>query len=525
MPRSRGRAYAVARCPRWLTVAGAALSTAAAAPACQSLAPASQHPNARSQAVDRIDSVAGALRVAAARSEPNVTFDGITYTTIRHDRYVRLRAAWADGPTEFEWDHLYRDGTPLRSVRRVIRRAAAGLPEEVQRTSAYFADGRVLAWRDAPLALTFPDGRAAPDAVARLARVAGAMYGLAGAVGRPITRPDSVRPRKLAPPGALTNRERLAFRAAVRRSSVLVEAAYADGRAARGSGVVVWRDGATALVLSSAHVVRDARAGLASSLRVTGVATPAPLATTPVYVVKNHEAGVDAALLVAYDPLHRLGPALPRAQGVGVGDRVLAVGHPIGDEPVVDEGTVASVVNRGGGQEIVHDALTEHGSSGGGLFTVRGELVGLNTFLDPDTQEGVALATEPFLAALRLRCVSVEADGAWHDTGVALGSGSITTLVAAVETSPTSGRATGPQRVGARGDAAAAVVAEPGGISVRTIGVDLAVPGRPTAIVGARVAAVAARQGSVPLRLRVLPAVSWGVPDTHRFLVVQLLER
>jgi hypothetical protein len=182
-------------------------------------------------------------------------------------------------------------------------------------------------------------------------------------------------------------------------------------------------------------------------------------------------------------------------------------------------------VNRGGGQEIVHDALTEHGSSGGGLFTVRGELVGLNTFLDPDTQEGVALATEPFLAALRLRCVSVEADGAWHDTGVALGSGRLTTLVVAVGTSPASRRATGPQRAGARGDAAAAVVAEPGGISVRTIGVDLAVPGRPTAIVGARVAAVAARQGSVPLRLRVLPAVSWGVPDTHRFLVVQLLER
>jgi hypothetical protein len=70
---------------------------------------------------------------------------------------------------------------------------------------------------------------------------------------------------------------------------------------------------------------------------------------------------------------------LGRARALKVGDKVLAVGAPFGLELSLSEGIVSQL--RGGPPPLIQTtAAISQGSSGGGLFNVRGELVGLTTF-------------------------------------------------------------------------------------------------------------------------------------------------
>jgi S1-C subfamily serine protease len=70
---------------------------------------------------------------------------------------------------------------------------------------------------------------------------------------------------------------------------------------------------------------------------------------------------------------------LGRAGGLKVGDKVFAVGAPYGLELSLSEGIVSQL--RGGPPPLIQTtAPISPGSSGGGLFNDRGELVGLTTF-------------------------------------------------------------------------------------------------------------------------------------------------
>ena len=70
---------------------------------------------------------------------------------------------------------------------------------------------------------------------------------------------------------------------------------------------------------------------------------------------------------------------LGRAGGLKVGDKVFAVGAPYGLELSLSEGIVSQL--RGGPPPLIQTtAPISQGSSGGGLFNDRGELVGLTTF-------------------------------------------------------------------------------------------------------------------------------------------------
>jgi Flp pilus assembly protein TadD len=86
----------------------------------------------------------------------------------------------------------------------------------------------------------------------------------------------------------------------------------------------------------------------------------------------------DLALLLA--PGLAATPArLGRAGGLKVGDKVFAVGAPYGLELSLSEGIVSQL--RGGPPALIQTtAPISPGSSGGGLFNDRGELVGLTTF-------------------------------------------------------------------------------------------------------------------------------------------------
>lgn len=215
----------------------------------------------------------------------------------------------------------------------------------------------------------------------------------------------------------LTNEETIALRQMVRRSSVRVLARHEEGRAASGSGFVVRRVGGFAIVLTNAHVVTD-KEGLARRIDVQAANRDSFLEAYPLRVLQDGQS-LDYAFLVVPDPNAALGQEIQLATSVREGEYVLAVGSPLDEEFLVDDGNIVDVSPSPTGTFISHSALIEQGSSGGGLFNSRGELVGVNTFLSGDGETGIAIASE----ALNTRIFHVRVDGAgdWQDSGILVG--------------------------------------------------------------------------------------------------------
>lgn len=176
--------------------------------------------------------------------------------------------------------------------------------------------------------------------------------------------------------------QRTAFNVAaknIRPAVVGVRAAYAPqaagprGGEGVGSGVIVDPRG---YVLTCYHVVANARTIHVSRFRHARERLRARLVA-----VED-----DLALLRVLDGGPFTAAPLASADGVRVGDWVLAIGHPFGLGLTVTAGVVGrrrTTLNvPGGGQYknlIQTDAPINEGSSGGPLVNLRGEVVGLNT--------------------------------------------------------------------------------------------------------------------------------------------------
>lgn len=148
-----------------------------------------------------------------------------------------------------------------------------------------------------------------------------------------------------------------------------------------GSGVLVRQDGGTYYVLTNDHVVAEA---------------------DNIEVVLEDESEYEATLvgtdqrkdlaLVSFEepdrelPLARLG----NSDELAVGDWVLAVGSPFGFQSTVTAGIVSALERRGGPQGNINDfiqtdAAINQGNSGGPLINLRGEVVGINTWITSQT--------------------------------------------------------------------------------------------------------------------------------------------
>lgn len=73
-------------------------------------------------------------------------------------------------------------------------------------------------------------------------------------------------------------------------------------------------------------------------------------------------------------------------QQLRVGQRVFAIGAPLGLDLTLSEGLISSLRFLEGAQYIQTSAAISHGSSGGGLFDDNGRLVGVTTFYLKDSQ-------------------------------------------------------------------------------------------------------------------------------------------
>lgn len=148
-----------------------------------------------------------------------------------------------------------------------------------------------------------------------------------------------------------------------------------------GSGVLVRQDGDTYYVLTNDHVVGEA---------------------DNIEIVLDDESEYEATLvgtdqrkdlaLVSFPepdrslPLARLGDS----DSLAVGDWVLAIGSPFGFQSTVTAGIVSALERRGGPQGNINDfiqtdAAINQGNSGGPLVNLRGEIVGINTWITSQT--------------------------------------------------------------------------------------------------------------------------------------------
>jgi S1-C subfamily serine protease len=136
-----------------------------------------------------------------------------------------------------------------------------------------------------------------------------------------------------------------------------------------GSGIIV--DAQRGLVVTSTHVVENAE-----TITVTltdGRSAHAVLLTST----------QDDDLAVLRVALHGISAvSLAQGQGPEVGDFAIAVGNPLGLGQSVTFGIVSALHRSCPGIKdtdlIQTDALLDRGDSGGGLFNLKGELVGIN---------------------------------------------------------------------------------------------------------------------------------------------------
>jgi len=151
---------------------------------------------------------------------------------------------------------------------------------------------------------------------------------------------------------------------------------------AEGSGVVISKDG---YILTNRHVIDQA-----DSVTVTFTNGDEYTAR-----VVGADARDDLAL-IKIEPKQPLTVApLGDSEAVRPGDWVMAMGNPLGFEYSVTVGVVSgkgrSLPSNTFGDFIQTDAAIYPGNSGGPLFDLAGEVVGINTAVIPDTNLGFAV--------------------------------------------------------------------------------------------------------------------------------------
>jgi Do/DeqQ family serine protease len=154
-----------------------------------------------------------------------------------------------------------------------------------------------------------------------------------------------------------------------------------------GSGIIVRQDGKTVYVLTNNHV-----AGSASEITVIGHDEKEYKAT-----LVGADAKRDIALVkFQTDSTDMAVATLGDSSAVRVGDWAIAIGSPLGLVSSVTAGIV-SAVNRSGGPDgnindfIQTDASINKGNSGGALVNIRGEVIGMNTWIASSTGGSIGL--------------------------------------------------------------------------------------------------------------------------------------
>ena len=201
--------------------------------------------------------------------------------------------------------------------------------------------------------------------------------------------------RGAAPPGSSRNAEQIF--AEISPSIVRIIAADSGGRAyQQGSGVVT----GSGRVITNCHVVKGAAQ------------------VTVMSAGESRSASVDVADeefdLCSLDVSRLDAPAVTvgTVAGLRTGQRVFAIGAPLGLELTISEGIVSSLREMSQGKVIQTTAPVSPGSSGGGLFDAEGKLVGIVTFQQRAGQNLNFAVPADWIAEMRSRASSSNASDA-----------------------------------------------------------------------------------------------------------------
>ncbi len=155
-----------------------------------------------------------------------------------------------------------------------------------------------------------------------------------------------------------------------------------------GSGIIVRKSGDTYFVLTNNHVVNNA----------TTITVKLSDGTTYKGRIVGTDTRKDLAL-VSFSSRNNLTIAeLGDSSQLQVGDLVLAVGNPFGYENTVTMGIVSALGRSGPSSDVATntdyiqtDASINQGNSGGALVNIRGEVIGINTWIAAPTGVSVGL--------------------------------------------------------------------------------------------------------------------------------------
>lgn len=158
---------------------------------------------------------------------------------------------------------------------------------------------------------------------------------------------------------------------------------------AQGSGIAVGDD----LILTNYHVMEDATSATAydiysDEMKIKGI------------VAYNETA--DLAIIRTMEP-HELTPVEVTFDfEAEKGDRVVAIGSPLGLQNTVSEGLISNHSYEGGVSWIQFNAPTDHGSSGGALFNEYGQFIGITSAGYSNSVADLNFAVSAFHASMLL---------------------------------------------------------------------------------------------------------------------------
>ena len=164
----------------------------------------------------------------------------------------------------------------------------------------------------------------------------------------------------------------------VRPSIVVIEGATATTGASSGTGMVLDREGR---VLTNYHVIEGQR-----DIKVTLADGTASKAT-----VIGSDPGSDLAVIKISVPANLLVPVtFADSEAVRIGDAVFAIGNPFGQNFSVSSGIISATsrvttspfTGRAIRDVLQTDAALNPGNSGGPLFNLAGEVVGVNSSIE-----------------------------------------------------------------------------------------------------------------------------------------------
>ncbi|MFD0588560.1 trypsin-like peptidase domain-containing protein [Paenibacillus sp. GCM10027627] len=156
---------------------------------------------------------------------------------------------------------------------------------------------------------------------------------------------------------------------------------------ASGSGIVIGDN----LVLTNYHVIEDATSATANTIYGTEYDIKG-------VVAYNEKA--DLAIVRTTKTMDLIPVEIGYKYQARKGDRVFALGSPLGIQNTVSEGLISNLALEGGVNIIQTNAQIDHGSSGGALFNEYGELVGVTFAGISGTQADLNFAIEAYHAAI-----------------------------------------------------------------------------------------------------------------------------